>query len=119
MCTGAYLCFVSVMTAAAVTAGDLDILTGVLIDTPWGNSIIEGSRAAKDGQYAAAARVFERALPLISLTDITMSSREDRMDLALAWAGWEIVTPRWGGTQRRSRSTSGLSRCGENSCRAA
>jgi tetratricopeptide (TPR) repeat protein len=70
------------MTAAAVTAGDLDILTGIRIDTPWGNSIIEGSRAAKDGQYATSATAFERALPLISI-----SSPEDRMDLALALGG--------------------------------
>ncbi len=87
MCTGASLCFVSVMTAAAVTAGDLDILTGVRIDTPWGNSIIEGSRAAKEGQYAAAAEVFETALPLITVRDVSMASREDRMDLALTLGG--------------------------------
>ncbi len=82
MCTGGCLFFLSVLSAAAVAAGDLDILTGVRIDTPWGNSIIEGSRAAKDGQYAAGAAAFRKALAIITVT-----SREDSMDLALALGG--------------------------------
>ena len=82
MGTGTHLCLVSFLVAAAVTAGDIRVLTGVRSDTPWGQSILDGSSASEAERYSEAATKFEAAL-----SAITAVSRDDRMDLAIALSG--------------------------------
>ena len=76
------LCFVSFLAAAAVTAGDLNVLTGVRIDTPWGHLLLGASDAAGKGDYIRSAQLYESALHAISGT-----SREDRLEYAVAANG--------------------------------
>lgn len=76
------LCWLSLLAAIAVTAGDLNILTGIRSNTPWSHFIIEASKAAEDGQYAVAAAAYESATRAIPGT-----SREDRLELAVAFNG--------------------------------
>lgn len=76
------LCCLSLLAAAALTAGELSVLTGVRNNTPWGHFLIEGSKAAAEGQFAEAAVAYEAGLRVLSGT-----SREDRLELAIAMSG--------------------------------
>src|ERR1051326_8907003 len=74
-----HLCWVFLLATVAVSAGDLNVLTGIRNNTPWSHFLIEGSKAAGNGQYALAAAAFESATRAIPRT-----TRENRLELAVA-----------------------------------
>jgi tetratricopeptide (TPR) repeat protein len=67
------------LAAAAVTAGDFSVLTGVRNNTPWSQLLISGYKFQQQDQWAEAAANFEQAIALIQGSD-----RQDRLELAYA-----------------------------------
>jgi tetratricopeptide (TPR) repeat protein len=85
------LCCSILLTAAVVTAGDLTVPANIRLNTPQGRFIQRASDAAIAGDYAGSAKSYEAAMDAIA-----GSSREDRLDRAVAKNGLGIAYARMG-----------------------
>jgi tetratricopeptide (TPR) repeat protein len=85
------LCISILLTAAVVAAGDLTVPADIRLNTPQGRFIEQASNAAIAGDYAGSAGSYQAAMDAIS-----GSSREDRLDLAVAKNGLGVAYARMG-----------------------